>query len=154
MCSGVEGSSTVSQGADVQANNLDPVLVGVQPAKALRGRLANPHRSCRAAAGHRGRYASVPDRQAVGAELARLGPEPLADAVELVDLGSAMGVDDRPLPGLMRLPPVVHESPVAVIAGLEGADAVVLGIGGDRLLQVPARTSWMARCSQASTWRR
>jgi hypothetical protein len=78
------------------------------------------------------RKAPIPDRQALGTELARLGAEPLADAVELVDLGSAVGIDHRLLPGLMRLPPVVHQGPVAVIAGLERLDAVVLGIGGDR----------------------
>ena len=36
----------------------------------------------------------------------------------------------------MGLPPVGDEGAVAVVAGLEGADAVMLGIGGDRLLQV------------------
>ena len=82
------------------------------------------------------REAPVPDHQPLGAELAGLGPQPLADAVELVDLGAAVGVDHRLLPGLMGLPPVRHEGPVAVVAGLEGADAVMLGIGGDRLLQV------------------
>src|SRR4030095_10485634 len=66
----------------------------------------------------------------------RPGPHPLADAVELVDLGSAVGVDHRLLPGLMRLPPVRDEGAVAVIARLEGADAVMLGIGWERLLQV------------------
>jgi hypothetical protein len=36
---------------------------------------------------------------------------------------------------LVALPPVGHQRPVAVVAGLEGADAVVLGVGGDRLLE-------------------
>ena len=65
-----------------------------------------------------------------------LGPQPLADLVELVDLGAAVGVDHRLLPGLVGLPPVADQGAVAVVAGLEGADAVMLGIGGDRLLQV------------------
>ena len=82
------------------------------------------------------REAPVPDGQPLGAELARLGPQPLADRVELVDLGAAVAVDHRVFPGLMGLPPVVDEGAVAVVAGLEGADAVMLGIGGDRLLQV------------------
>jgi hypothetical protein len=34
------------------------------------------------------------------------------------------------------LPPVRDERTVAIVAGLEGADAVMLGVGGDRLLQV------------------
>jgi len=34
------------------------------------------------------------------------------------------------------LPPVGDEGAVAVVAGLEGADAVMLGISGDRLLKV------------------
>src|SRR5829696_1761677 len=62
--------------------------------------------------------------------------QPLADAVELVDLGAPVGVDHRPLPGLMRMPPVIHLVAVAVIASLERANAVMLGIGGDRLLKV------------------
>jgi hypothetical protein len=65
-----------------------------------------------------------------------LRPEPLAHLVELVDLGAAVGVDHRLLPGLMRLPPVRDERPVAVVAGLERLDAVVLGAGGDRPLQL------------------
>ena len=65
-----------------------------------------------------------------------LGPEPLADGVELVDLGAAVGVDHRLFPGLMRLPPVVNQRPVAVVTGLERSDAVMLGIGGNRLLDV------------------
>src|SRR5215217_5492705 len=79
------------------------------------------------------RKAPIPDHQPLSSELAVLGPEPLADAVELVDLGAPVGVDHRPLPGLMRLPPVIYQGAVAVIASLEGANAVVLGIGGDRL---------------------
>src|SRR5215207_1822769 len=67
-------------------------------------------------------------------ELAGVGPQPLADGVELVDLGAAVGVDHRPLPGLMCLPPVVDEGAVAVVAGLERLNAVVLGVGGDGLL--------------------
>jgi hypothetical protein len=70
------------------------------------------------------------------AELTGLGPQPLAHGVELVDLGATVGVDHRPLTGLVGLPPVVDEGAVAVVAGLEGTDAVMLGIGGDRLLQV------------------
>jgi hypothetical protein len=77
-----------------------------------------------------------PTGQPLGAELAVLGPEPLADAVELVDLGAAVAVDHRPLPSLVDLPPVGDQGAVAVVAGLEGADAVMLGIGGDRLLEV------------------
>jgi hypothetical protein len=34
------------------------------------------------------------------------------------------------------MPPVVDEGAVAVVAGLERPDAVVLGVGDDRLLQV------------------
>jgi hypothetical protein len=48
-----------------------------------------------------------------------------------------MGIDHWPLSGLMGLPPVVDEGAVAVIAGLEGADAVMLGIGDNRPLQAP-----------------
>jgi hypothetical protein len=47
-----------------------------------------------------------------------------------------VGVDHRLFPGLVRLPPVGDQGAVAVVAGLERADAVVLGVGGDRLLQV------------------
>jgi hypothetical protein len=36
----------------------------------------------------------------------------------------------------MGLPPVVDQGAVAVISGLEGADAVVLDVGGDGLFQV------------------
>jgi hypothetical protein len=71
-----------------------------------------------------------------GAELARLGAQPLADAVELVDLSAAVGVDHRLSPGLVRLPPVGHQRPVAVVSGLERADALMLGVSGDRLLEV------------------
>ena len=101
--------------------------------------LTTPRRSRGVGAQHHhipDREAPVPDRQPLGAELAGLGPQPLADAVELVDLGAAVGVDHRLLPGLVGLPPVGDQGAVAVVAGLEGADAVVLGIGGDRLLQV------------------
>jgi hypothetical protein len=52
------------------------------------------------------RERAIPDRQPLGADLAVLGAQPLADAVELVDLGAAMGVDHRPPPALVRLPPV------------------------------------------------
>jgi hypothetical protein len=48
----------------------------------------------------------------------------------------SVGVDHRPLAGLVGLPPVGHQGAVAVVAGVERADAVVLGVGGDRLLQV------------------
>jgi hypothetical protein len=82
------------------------------------------------------RKGSVADRQALAAELACLGAEPLADLVELVDLGAAVGVDHWLLPGLMGLPPVRDERAVAVVMGLERLDAVVLGVGSDRLLQV------------------
>ena len=83
------------------------------------------------------REAPVADHQSLGAELAVLGPQPLADGVELVDLGASVGVDHRLFPLLVGLPPVRDEGAVAVVAGLEGADAVMLGIGGDGLLQVP-----------------
>jgi hypothetical protein len=83
-----------------------------------------------------GRKTAVPDYQPLGAELAGLGPQPLAHLVELVDLGTAVGVDHRLLSSLVRLPPVGHQRAVAVISSLEGADAVVLGVGGDRPLQV------------------
>jgi hypothetical protein len=63
-----------------------------------------------------------------------LGPQPLADGVELVDLGSSVGVDHRPLTLLVGLPPVGDQGAVAVITSLERSDAVVLGVGGDRLL--------------------
>jgi hypothetical protein len=83
------------------------------------------------------REAPIPDHQPLGAELAGLGAEALADGVELVDLGSSVGVDHRLLAGLVGLPPVGDEGAVAVVAGLERSDAVVLGVGGDRLLKVP-----------------
>jgi hypothetical protein len=82
------------------------------------------------------RKGSIPDGEALGAELARFGPQPLAHRVELVDLDASVGVDHRPLPGLMRLPPVADQGAVAVVSGLERLDAVVLGVGGDRLLEV------------------
>ena len=82
------------------------------------------------------RKAPVPNHQPLGAELAVLGPQPLADAVELVDLGAAVAVDHRPLPGLVGLPPVGDQGAVAVVAGVERLDAVVLGVGGDRLVEV------------------
>ena len=47
-----------------------------------------------------------------------------------------MGVDHRPFPSLMGLPPVADEDPVAVVAALERPNALVLRIGGDRLLEV------------------
>ena len=71
-----------------------------------------------------------------GTELASVSPQPLADLVKLVDLGAAVGVDHRLLPLLVGLPPVADEDAVAVVAGLERPDAVMLGIGGNRLLQV------------------
>ncbi|HEX8134398.1 MAG TPA: hypothetical protein VF880_13335 [Actinomycetes bacterium] len=82
------------------------------------------------------RERTIPHGQPFGAELAVVGAQPLADLVELVDLGAAVGVDHRLLPGLVRLPPVGHQGAVAVVFGLERLDAVVLGVGGDRLLQV------------------
>ena len=45
-------------------------------------------------------------------------------------------VDHRLFPGLVGLPPVGDQGAVAVVAGLERSDAVMLGVGGDRLLQV------------------
>jgi hypothetical protein len=82
------------------------------------------------------RKRAIPDGEPLGAELAVLSTEPLAHLVELVDLGAAVGVDHRLLAGLVRLPPVGHQRPIAVVSGLERLDAVVLGIGGDRPLQV------------------
>jgi hypothetical protein len=46
--------------------------------------------------------------------------------------GAAVGVDDRFLVRLVRLPPVGDDGAVAVVAAVERADAVVLGVGGDR----------------------
>jgi hypothetical protein len=78
----------------------------------------------------------IADREPIWAELARLDAEPLADTVELVDLAATVGVDHRPLTLLVGLPPVADQGAVAVVAGLERLDAVMLGIGRDRLLQV------------------
>jgi len=82
------------------------------------------------------RKTPVPDGQQLGAELASLGPESLAHGVELVHLDAPVGVDHRLFPGLVGLPPVANQGAVAVVAGLKCADAVMLGIGGERLLQV------------------
>jgi hypothetical protein len=70
-----------------------------------------------------------------------VGAQPLAHLVEPVDLGAPVGVDDRLLAGLMRLP-VGDEGAVAVIAAVEGADALVLAVGGDRGLDV-AGAGWV-----------
>ncbi len=80
------------------------------------------------------RKLAVADRQPLGAKLPGICAEPLAQQVEAVDLGAAVGVDDRLLAGLLRGEPVAKQRPVALVGGLEGADALVLGVGGDRLV--------------------
>jgi hypothetical protein len=47
-----------------------------------------------------------------------------------------VGVDHRLLAGLVGLPPICNKGAVAVVAGLERPDAIVLGVGRDGLLQV------------------